>query len=123
MKKKILIVDDSQTTRMTIKKFLGEEFDTVQAGNGAEALEELKNNQDYSLIIMDINMPELNGMEFIKIQSETEEIKNIPTMMCTTEASRPMKEKAKKYGVVKAWIIKPIIKELFIRAIYHVLKI
>ena len=123
MKKKILIVDDSQTTRMTIEKMLGENYDTVQATNGAEALEILRSNQDYSLIIMDINMPELNGMEFIKIQSETEEIKKIPTMMCTTEASRPMKEKAKQYGVVRAWVIKPIIKELFLRAVDHVLKL
>lgn len=123
MKKKILIVDDSQTTRMTIEKMLGEDYDTVQATNGAEALEILRSNQDYSLIIMDINMPELNGMEFIKIQSEMEEIKQIPTMMCTTEASRPMKEQAKQYGVVKAWVIKPIIKELFLRAVDHVLKL
>ncbi|MDC0253672.1 response regulator [Bacteriovoracales bacterium] len=122
MKKKVLIVDDSQTTRMTIDRMLGEEFEKKQASNGAEALEILRQDQSYSLIIMDINMPELNGMEFIKIQSETENIKNIPTMMCTTEASRPMKEKAKQYGVVKAWVIKPIIKELFVKAVKHVIK-
>ena len=122
MKKKILIVDDSQTTRMTIERMLGEDFEKKQASNGAEALEILRQDQSYSLIIMDINMPELNGMEFIKIQSETENIKNIPTMMCTTEASRPMKEKAKQYGVVKAWVIKPIIEELFLKAVKHVIK-
>ena len=122
MKKKILIVDDSQTTRMTIERMLGEDFEKKQASNGAEALEILRQDQSYSLIIMDINMPELNGMEFIKIQSETEIIKQIPTMMCTTEASRPMKEKAKQYGVVKAWVIKPIIEELFLKAVKHVIK-
>ena len=122
MKKKVLIVDDSQTTRMTIDRMLGEDFEKKQASNGAEALEILRQDQSYSLIIMDINMPELNGMEFIKIQSETENIKHIPTMMCTTEASRPMKEKAKQYGVVKAWVIKPIIEELFLKAVKHVIK-
>ena len=123
MKKKILIVDDSETTRMNIKNILGEGFSTIEAENGAVGLEKLEENKDIDLIILDVNMPEINGMEFIEIQAKKEDIKNIPTMMCTTEASRTMKELAKKSGVVRAWIIKPIVKEFFLKAIKHILKI
>jgi CheY-like chemotaxis protein len=122
MKKKVLIVDDSETTRINIKNILGEDFTTVEAGNGAIGLERLEEHKDIDLIVLDVNMPEVNGMEFIKIQSEREDINKIPTMMCTTEASKAMKEEAKKSGVVRAWVIKPIVKEFFMKAVKHLLK-
>ena len=121
MSKKILIVDDSETTRMKIKSFLNEDFCSVEAENGAVALEVLEKDHSFDLIILDINMPEIDGMTFIKIQKDNEKINKIPTILCTTEASTKLKEEAKTTGVVKAWLIKPVIKLVLLKAIERVL--
>ena len=122
IKKKILIVDDSDSARKKMSMFLEEDYIVVEAENGQHAFDLLKENQDFDLIIMDVNMPEIGGMEFIEFQSKEENLKSIPTMMCTTEASQKMKEKAKEFCVVRAWLIKPIIKETFLKTVKHVLK-
>lgn len=123
MKKKILIVDDSESVRINIKNILGDNYISIDAVHGSHALDILGDNDDIDLIVLDVNMPEMNGMEFIKIQSEKDEIKNIPTMMCTTEASAEIKKQAKESGVVRAWIMKPIKnKEAFLKAVEIVLK-
>ena len=97
--KRILIVDDSQTTRIRIKNFLGEDFSSEEAENGAVAMEILSEDNNFDLIVLDINMPELDGMAFVHLQAKNEKINNIPTILCTTEASITMKEKAKKAGL------------------------
>jgi len=123
MKKKILIVDDSESVRINIKNILGDNYTLIDAVHGSHALDVLGANKDIDLIVLDVNMPEMNGLEFIKIQSEKEEIKHIPTMMCTTEASAEIKSQAKESGVVRAWIMKPITnKKAFLRAVEIVLK-
>ncbi|MDC0255176.1 response regulator [Bacteriovoracales bacterium] len=112
---KILIIDDSQSTRMKLRTFLETcNHICVEAGNGLEALDRLKESKDYDLIICDVNMPEMNGIEFIDKQSQDEALKTIPTVMCTTESymgssGSPSKfaQKAKETGVVRAWVVKP----------------
>ena len=65
-KKRILLVDDEENARTALAKILSrEEYEVVSAGNGFEALELLKNTQ-VDLIITDINMPEMNGMSFLR---------------------------------------------------------
>ena len=120
--KRVLIVDDSQTTRIRIKNFLGDEYVSEEAENGVVAMELLSEDNNFDLIVLDINMPELDGMSFVQLQAENERINKIPTILCTTEASVQMKEKAKKTGVVKAWVIKPIIKKVLLGAIERVLE-
>ena len=121
MSYKILIVDDSETTRMSIKKFLGGDYITREAENGMVALDILNEDDSFDLIILDINMPELDGMGFIHRQAEDEKVKKIPTIMCTTEASVMMKDKAKATGVVKAWLVKPVTSNVLLHAVGRVL--
>lgn len=111
----ILIVDDSSATRIQLRNYLEpHHHECIDAGNGLEALDKLKiSNVD--LIICDLNMPEMDGIEFIVRQSQDETIKNIPTIMCTTEtinkkseAGMILYQKVKGTGVVKAWIVKPV---------------
>ena len=85
--KRVLIVDDSQTTRIRIKNFLGEDYATEEAENGAVAMDILSKDNNFDLIVLDINMPELDGMSFVQLQAKDEKINNIPTILCTTEAS------------------------------------
>jgi two-component system chemotaxis response regulator CheY len=112
---KILIVDDSSATRIQLRNFLEpSHHECFDAGNGLEALDQLKTNK-VDLIICDLNMPEMDGIEFITRQSQDSNINDIPTIMCTTEtinkkseAGMVLYEKVKKTGVVKAWIVKPV---------------
>jgi len=111
----ILIVDDSSSTRIQLKNFLEPHKHTcTEAVNGLDALDKLKNGP-IDLIICDLNMPEMDGIEFITRQSKIDDFKNIPTIMCTTETinkkteeGKELYERVKSSGVVKAWIVKPI---------------
>ena len=111
----ILIVDDSSATRIQLRNYLEpHHHECLDAGNGLEALDTLKTNK-VDLIICDLNMPEMDGIEFITRQSQDEKIKGIPTIMCTTEtinkkseAGMILYQKVKSTGVVKAWIVKPV---------------
>lgn len=65
-KKRILLVDDEENARTALAKILSrEEYEVISAGNGFEALELLKNSL-VDLVITDINMPEMNGMSFLR---------------------------------------------------------
>ncbi|MEC7181609.1 MAG: response regulator [Bdellovibrionota bacterium] len=105
---RILIIDDSDSVRSTLKNLLTEmKHQVVEAEDGQIALEILDNEQNFDLIMCDVNMPNVNGMEFIEQQSAREGIKSIPTIMCTTESHPKLVLKAKRVGVVRAWLVKP----------------
>ena len=112
---KILIIEDSDSVRISLKNILTPDgHEVVEAVNGLDALSQLENAHDFDVILCDINMPEMNGMEFIKEQCNHESYCDIPTVMCTTESymgssGSPSKfaQKAKETGVVKAWVVKP----------------
>ena len=90
MKKKILSVDDSGTMRRIIGRavqVLDKEF--LEACNGLEALELLESHhQDIALVILDVNMPEMDGMETLVRIKASPEFGNIPVMMLTTDSDR-----------------------------------
>ena len=104
----ILVVDDSESVRTTLRNILtAADHDITEAVDGYDALEKLKEKETYDLILLDVNMPEMNGMEFIKVQAEDENYKKIPTVMCPTESHPKLILEAKKVGVVMAWLLKP----------------
>jgi len=113
--KKILIVDDSETIRITVSTTLeGAGFTVVQAVDGIDGLAKLAEN-DVSLIILDVNMPRLGGLEMLeRIQAEPK-FSKIPVVMLTTEAHFSLIERAKKLGA-KGWMIKPVKPENLIAA-------
>ncbi|MBA2882671.1 two-component system chemotaxis response regulator CheY [Desulfosalsimonas propionicica] len=88
MGKIILIVDDSSTMRKIVNRSLrqaGLEFDTVlEAGDGQEAMDLLANEKP-DIILSDINMPNMDGIEFLKNKANDDSIKDIPVVMVTTE--------------------------------------
>ena len=66
---KILIIEDSDSVRISLKNILTPEgHEVVEAVNGLDALQQLEKRHDFDVILCDINMPEMNGMEFIKEQ-------------------------------------------------------
>ncbi len=109
----ILVVDDSKTVRAVIEKTLRLSGITIgniyHAGNGKEALEVLKNNW-VDLVLTDINMPVMNGVELIEEMSQDELLKTIPIAIVSTEGSQTRVEELKAKGV-KAYLRKPFTPE------------
>ncbi len=102
MGKKVLIVDDSSTMRKIVNRSLrqaGLEFDKVlEAGDGQAALEIL-GKESMDIVLSDINMPVMDGLEFLKAKRENPSIRDIPVVMITTEGgSKEMVEKSIRLG-------------------------
>jgi two-component system chemotaxis response regulator CheY len=105
---KVLSVDDSGVMRRIIGRtvdVLGYGF--LEASNGLEGLDVVaKNHQDIALIILDVNMPEMDGFEFLERIKANPEYQSIPVMMLTTESERGKIIQAIKAGAVN-YICKP----------------
>ena len=106
MSKKILTVDDSPSVRKMVEFSLKSKGYTMgAAGDGLEALE-LLNQEPYDAIILDVNMPRMNGLEFLEKRLEVDKIADIPVIMLTTEGQDEDRDKAISLGAT-AYIIKP----------------
>jgi len=120
----ILVTDDSETMRAVIKKTVSMSGVPVgefhEAGNGIEALAVLENNW-IDVILSDINMPEMGGMELLKKISEDEDLRKIPLIFITTESSDARQEEAKKLGVA-GYVKKPFQPETIKAILYEVLE-
>jgi len=106
---RILIVDDSSVMRKIIERSLrqaGVELgDIVEAGNGIEALAAVKDGT-FDLILSDINMPAMDGLEFLRQLATVESAKGTPVVMVTTEGSESRVVEALTIGA-KGYIRKP----------------
>lgn len=105
MGKNVLLVDDSSTMRKIIGRSLrqaGIDFDNIyEASDGIEALEVLENEQ-VDIVLSDINMPNMDGISFLKEKSTRDTIKDIPVLMISTETGEDIIGEAKSYGAVGA---------------------
>jgi len=95
--KTIFLIDDSATMLMSLRQTLEMSGYKVEvAGDGAQALEKLKKIQKPDLIITDINMPNMNGIEFIRHARQF--LRFTPILTLTTESQQTKREEAKKTG-------------------------
>jgi two-component system chemotaxis response regulator CheY len=118
--KRILIVDDSETIRNTVSSTLeGAGFVVLQAIDGIDGLAQLAAHE-CSLVILDVNMPRLGGLEMLEKMQGDPKLSPIPVVMLTTEAHFTLIERAKKLGA-KGWMIKPVKPENLIAAARKVL--
>ncbi len=119
----VLIVDDSNAMRAVIKKVVtlsGFQMDKcLEAGNGRQAMELLA-DQWVDVIISDINMPEVNGLELLDLLANNETLKEIPVIMITTEASEQRMKEAFARGA-KGFIKKPFLPEEIKKVLYEVI--
>jgi two-component system chemotaxis response regulator CheY len=119
---KILIVDDSKMLRDMLVYSLNEGgYENItEAIDGIDGLEQAKNIQ-YDLLIVDYNMPNMNGIDMIKEVKKLSNYKNIPIFMLTTESSESLKQEAKQSGAT-GWITKPFVPDQLLKAVNTVLK-
>ena len=106
--KNLLVVDDSATTRMlitlTLKKSL--EYRIVEASNGTEAVEKL-GSQPVDIVLTDINMPKMGGLELISYIRSSHSSPNVPIIVITTEGEEDARDRGLELGA-NAYLSKPI---------------
>ncbi|MFT4648095.1 MAG: two-component system chemotaxis response regulator CheY [Glaciecola sp.] len=111
---KLMIVDDSSTMRKIIMRVLRQAEISVdailEAGNGVEALEQLASHSDIGIILSDVNMPEMGGLELVKKIRETRNAQQLPIIMVTTEGGGAMHERVLKEGA-NGYVCKPFTPE------------
>jgi len=121
MSKIILIVDDSESIREVVSFTLENEGYKVLVGeDGKDALKFL-DNRPIDLIITDLHMPEMDGIELIKEVRSMDSYKHIPILFLTTESQVSKKMEAKDAGAT-GWIIKPFVPAKLLAALKKVLR-
>ncbi|HEY4011825.1 MAG TPA: response regulator [Polyangiaceae bacterium] len=111
----ILIVDDSAMVRTQVgRALIGAGFTVVEAIDGVDAVKKLAGTPATRLIVCDVNMPRMNGVEFLERLSS--EGSTLPVVMLTTEGQPELIQRAKALGA-KGWIVKPFKPELLIAAV------
>ena len=109
MAKTILIVDDSASLRRVVDIALsGAGYEVIQASDGKDALAKLARleGRKVHLIVSDVNMPNMNGIEFVMAVKKDAAYKFTPVIMLTTEGQDEIKDQGRAAGA-KAWIVKP----------------
>ena len=122
MSKTILVVDDSSTTRSLIASQLSEcgDYEIQEAATGFEALKMLPAGK-VDLIITDINMPDINGLELISFVRENPIYREIPTVIISTEDSEEDRKRGMELGA-EEYIVKPFTVRELREAVERVLK-
>jgi len=110
-----LVIDDSRAIRMIIRNILGElGLDALEAGNGGEALEQLEAaDGDVGLLLVDWNMPEMNGLDFVRAVRARRHYDNVRIMMVTTEAEMNQVMRALDAGADE-YLMKPFTKDILV---------
>ena len=107
-----LIVDDSRAIRGIIKKILREiGFEVVEAGHGIEAIQRLKDSGSIDVMLVDWNMPEMNGFDFLCYVRGNPDYKKVPFMMVTSETEMSQVARALDAGA-NEYVMKPFTKEV-----------
>lgn len=110
MAKTFLIVDDSASMRQLVSFTIKEAgYDVLAAENGKDALAKLEGAKIH-MIITDLNMPEMDGVELIKLLRARPDYKFTPIIMLTTESQEAKKQEGKQAGA-SGWIVKPFSSE------------
>jgi len=111
---KVLVIDDSQMVRQQVGRALtGAGFLIIEAVDGADALEKLAASPDISLVVCDVNMPRMNGIEFLEQKNQIGN--GVAVVMLTTEGQPELIKKAKALGA-KGWVMKPFKSESLVAA-------
>lgn len=118
---KIMVVDDCQTTRKLLGHYLKSRgYSVVLAVNGLDALEKL-GTDNVSLIMTDLNMPYMDGIELIRTVRSDPHWSRIPILMVTTENDTEEREKAYASGA-NGYVVKPVTGDMITQEIKSIMK-
>lgn len=107
MGKLVLVVDDSAAVRQQVGMALGQAgFEVVEAGDGKEGVAAVSKNPKIAMVISDVNMPNMNGLEMVAELKKNPSNRALPIIMLTTEGQPALIKQAKEAGAM-GWIVKP----------------
>ena len=116
---RVLTVDDSRTILAMLHHTLSNAgFEVLQAEDGQQGLDVLK-SPDVDVVITDINMPVMDGIEFIRNVRASGQYQSLPILILTTETSQDKRDQGKAAGGT-GWIVKPFDPEKLISVIHRV---
>lgn len=116
MAKTIMVVDDSASLRQVVGIALkGAGYDVLEAVDGMDALAKLR-GQKINLVVCDVNMPNMDGITFVKEIKQLPNYKFTPVIMLTTESQEGKKKEGQAAGA-KAWVVKPFKPEVLLGAV------
>jgi two-component system chemotaxis response regulator CheY len=118
----IMLVDDSATILLTISSILGKAgYNVEKAANAEEALQKFAAGVDIDLLITDLNMPGMDGIELIREVRKLPTYKFVPILFLSTESQQSRKQEAKAAGA-SGWIVKPATTDELLNTIKRVIK-
>lgn len=116
----ILVVDDSNTMRQMVNFTLSDAgHEVVEARDASEAMEQLQLNK-FDLVISDVNMPGMNGIDLVREIRTMPEYKFTPVLVLTTESQQDIKQRGRAAGAT-GWIVKPFNPEVLLSVLGKVL--
>lgn len=119
--KKILLVDDSATILMSMKQLLSKHnLDIDTADDGTTAMTKINGGYRPDLIITDVNMPKMNGLELVRQVKQTTGFRFTPILILTTEYDEAKRSEAKQLGAT-GWLVKPVKAEQLLEVLKKVL--
>jgi two-component system, chemotaxis family, chemotaxis protein CheY len=119
--KKVLVVDDSPTVRQQVSLALKQAgFEVVEATDGADGVAKVGSDTSIGMVILDVNMPRMNGLEMLETIKANGQNAGLAVIMLTSEGQQSLIDRAKKAGA-KGWIVKPFKAELLVAAVKKLL--
>jgi len=125
--KKVVFVDDSKTVllmaQMALQSLINDKkIELFTFENPLEFLDRVNSGFVYDLLITDINMPQMNGLDMVKKVHENMDLELKPVLVLTTETSLEKKREARKLGI-SGWVTKPFTPDKLLMAIKRVLRV
>jgi len=118
---KVIVIDDSHTARQQVSTTLnGVGYEVVEAVNGPDGLQKIADHPSASLVLCDINMPGMSGLEVLARLKAERRAEPLIVIMFTTEADPELVHRAKRSGA-QGWIVKPFKPDLLIAAVRKLL--
>ena len=88
LKRHILVAEDEPVNQMILGNMLGDQYEMLYAADGSETLEQVKTHKDdLAMVLLDLKMPQISGMEVLKVMKEEEELRGIPVIVMTADQS------------------------------------
>jgi two-component system chemotaxis response regulator CheY len=119
MAKTILVIDDSSTVRQQVSIALRQAgFSILEAADGREGLATITATPGLAMVVCDVNMPNMNGLDMVEQVKSRPEHKALPILMLTTEGQPSMIKRARQAGAV-GWIVKPFDASQLVQTARH----
>jgi two-component system chemotaxis response regulator CheY len=117
MARKVLVVDDSTIVRQQVSSALMDaDFECVEALDGEDAARRIGETSDLGMVLCDISMPRMNGIELLEKLSAEGVLARLPVVMLTTDGQPELIARAKALGA-KGWMVKPVNPQLIVAAV------